>query len=214
MWINLAALVVGMTVGAGFGGVCLDRWARHKHGKSYSKWIKDDFDLQWNIIQRSAFAPHFAPFSDWIQKMSPQFCALYVEAAVAENAPLSQLAGLGYGKALECLIKDYAKTENPGNEAAIEAAPLGACLKQYLQDDLVKNSAELATWLRNDQVHYLRKHEKHGVPELKSLIKLIVSLVEVNQQRKAHESTVSDLRNEMSAKSVAGNGKDGPPKAG
>ncbi|MBL8182155.1 MAG: hypothetical protein JNL64_11170 [Blastocatellia bacterium] len=196
MLLYFAIFVVGAIVGAAI----LDQVIRHKHGKSYSKWIKDDFALQWSLIKDITYSHHFSPFSENIQKLSPQFCTLHAEAAVAERASLPQLAGLAYGKALECLIKDYAKVENPGKDPEIEASPLAACVKNYIHDDLVKNSAELGAWLRNDQMHYVRRHEEHGIDELKALNQLIVSLIEENDRRKSFASTVDTLRKDLNAK--------------
>ena len=121
-WTYVLVFIIGMAVGA----VVLDRVIRHKYGKNYARWIKDDFDLQWQIIRDTTYSHHFSPFSEVIQKISPQFCALYCEASVAEKARLTSVAGLSYGKSLECLIKDYAKLENPGRDSEIESASLSA----------------------------------------------------------------------------------------
>jgi hypothetical protein len=42
-----------------------------------------------------------------ISKVSPDFCAIYEEAFKAEQYSLLLVAGPGYRKALEFLIKDY-----------------------------------------------------------------------------------------------------------
>jgi hypothetical protein len=190
---NVLILAIGMAVGAAL----LDQIIRRKHGKSYSKWIKDDFDLQWDIIRRMTLAHHLPPFSDHVQRISPQFCTIYSEAAVAEKAKLLQVAGIGYGKALEFLIKDYAKTQNSKLDAEIESATLGSCVKTYIKDDLVRDCAELATWLRNDETHYLRRHPDQGVPELKLLINLVVTLVDEGERRRRFGAAANSLRAKM-----------------
>src|SRR3989442_12039733 len=56
-------------------------------------------------------------FDVLIQNLSPTFCKIYTESTVVERDGLLQVCGVGYGKALEFLIKDYAKTENPDHKA-------------------------------------------------------------------------------------------------
>jgi hypothetical protein len=196
---SLMSYIIVAAVSALVGAFVLDRYARIKHGSGYAERIKRDFDLQWRLMRDIVIAHHDSPFSAFIQKLSPQFCLVYGEAAAAESAPLTQLAGLGYGKALELLIKDFAKHENPGNAAAIESAALGTCVKNYLNDDLLKNSAELGVWLRNDQVHYIRKFEEQGVKELKFLIHLVVRLIEESDRRKRFSGEVNELRQRMTS---------------
>lgn len=195
MWELTAAFLVG----TGFGVLLLNIVARYRYGKNYNKWIKQDFELQWRSLQRAGLVRELSPFSDMIQRLSPQFCALYEEAAIAEKAPLPQVAGLAYGKALELLIKDLAKAHNPGLSTHIESIPLAACVRDYIKDDLVRNCAELATWLRNDQMHYVRRHEKHGIEELKKLVYLIVTLIEEGERRRRFATTVGELRDQLTA---------------
>ena len=73
MWRHVAASVLGFALGA----FALDRVVRHRHGKNYNKWIKEDFDLQWSVIQIVGLARAFSPFSKTIQQVSPQFGALF-----------------------------------------------------------------------------------------------------------------------------------------
>jgi hypothetical protein len=194
---DVVSVVVALVVGMLLGAAVLDLAVRYRHGKNYSKWIKQDFDLQWRAMQSVGLVRAFSPFSETIQRISPQFCVIYEEATVSENAPLLQVAGLAYGKALEFLIKDLAKSQNPGREAEIETTALARCVQDYIRDELVRNCAELATWLRNDQMHYVRRHEKHGIEELKKLITLIVALIEEGERRRHFSDTAGRLREEM-----------------
>src|ERR1700722_3371679 len=76
----------------------------------------------------------FAPvsFSEHIRDISPMFCEIYSEADKAEKSQLLQICGVGYRKALEFLIKDYVKSIRPGDTDAIETAPLGTCINNYV----------------------------------------------------------------------------------
>lgn len=52
-------------------------------------------------------------FSQEIKDLSPNFVKIYHQAEQAENTGLSDICGLGYRKALEFLVKDYAIAFNP-----------------------------------------------------------------------------------------------------
>src|SRR5207249_6108225 len=95
-----------------------------------------------------------------------------------ESYGLNQVCGVGYGKALEFLIKDYAKHENPNARAEIERASLSRCIERFISDDGIRNSSDVARWLRNDETHYLRKYAQADIGNLKRLIALTVALIE------------------------------------
>ncbi len=51
--------------------------------------------------------------SEEIRNLSPNFVETYGQAAAAEQYKLNQVAGVGYRKALEFLIKDYCIARHP-----------------------------------------------------------------------------------------------------
>ena len=55
--------------------------------------------------------PPEEPFSDEIKSISPSLIEIYNQAAVAEGYGLKQVAGMGFRKALEFLIKDISFTQ-------------------------------------------------------------------------------------------------------
>ena len=63
------------------------------------------------------------------------FSIIYNQALTAEKYKLDEIAGVGYGKALEFLIKDYVKSNHSGKEAVIEKQSLGDVINNYLRDD-------------------------------------------------------------------------------
>ncbi len=80
--------------------------------------------------------------------------------------------GIGYRKAIEFLIKDYLITTFPDKKEAILKAKLGQCISNYVSDPKVKMCAERATWLGNDETHYVRTWLDKDLQDLKDLIKL------------------------------------------
>lgn len=117
-------------------------------------------------------------FPDVLEKVSPLFCQIFNEAACTEAFKLFNVAGPGYGKALEFLIKDYLITENPNQAEKIKTTWLNALIQDYIQDENIKKCAERATWLRNDETHYTRKWETHDIEDLKHLITLTANWIE------------------------------------
>jgi hypothetical protein len=117
-------------------------------------------------------------FSKEIQELSLNFVEIYNQAFAAEQYRLDQICGPGYRKALEFLIKDYACSEHPSDEAEIKKAFLATCIKQYIDDIRIQQTAERATWLGNDETHYVRKWSDKDIQDLKVLIRLTVNWIE------------------------------------
>jgi hypothetical protein len=84
------------------------------------------------------------------------------------------ISGPGYRKALEFLIKDYLTSLQTTDEAKKDIAdlPLMAAIKKYVTDKRMLTTAERATWLGNDEAHYVRKWEDKDLQDLKNLIQL------------------------------------------
>jgi len=115
-------------------------------------------------------------FQAEISRVSPRFTKIYDQSAAAESADLDELCGPGYRKALEFLIKDYAKslTSGAADRVQIEKTPLGGCIENFISDPRIKSCAKRAAWLGNDETHYLRKWPEKDVQDLKKLIELTV----------------------------------------
>jgi hypothetical protein len=121
---------------------------------------------------------HVAPtFSDQVTKLSPTFVLIYGQAAAAESRRLDQVAGCGYRKALEFLVKDYCVSKDQASKEAIEGEFLGTTIRNRITDTNIKTCAERATWLGNDETHYVRKWADRDVSDLKTLIQLTVNWI-------------------------------------
>lgn len=107
-----------------------------------------------------------------IKKLSPNYVELISQSEAAEAYQLGQIAGVGYRKALEFLIKDYAISKNPDKEEIIKGSFLGNCINNHVNDVNVKECAKRAVWLGNDETHYIRKWEEKDIGDLKILIRL------------------------------------------
>jgi hypothetical protein len=112
-----------------------------------------------------------------VAAISPQFVEIFRQAAAAEGMKLKDVAGCGYRKALEFLIKDYCVARNPGRRDAIERSFLGKVIDDDVDDENIKDCAQRATWLGNDETHYVRVWAEKDITNLKELLALTVSWV-------------------------------------
>lgn len=137
-----------------------------------------DHDRTMRLAQTAPHVPEKESFSDVISLLSPDFCRIYNQAKAAEELGLEQICGVGYRKALEFLVKDYAIGTNPTKAEEIRRAWLGVCIQNHVDDLRVKECAELAAWLGNDETHYVRVWTGKDLGDLKILISLTVNWIE------------------------------------
>ena len=110
-----------------------------------------------------------------------KFIKTYLQSLEAENNGLDEIAGMGYRKAIEYLVKDWAIKTKPEEKVEIEKLWLGQVITNYYDGDL-KEILARATWLGNDQAHYNKLFEDYNISILKELIELI--MVELDRQYK------------------------------
>lgn len=108
-----------------------------------------------------------------LEDISPRFIKVYAQANLAGEMGLDELVGMGYRKALEILVKDYAIRRNPDKEEQIKRNPsLKAIINKYFEDARIKEIARRASWLGNDETHYERRWQDKDIADLKKLMKL------------------------------------------
>lgn len=127
-------------------------------------------------------------FDETITMVSDSFCNIYNQAKTAENMGLNEICGIGYRKALEFLIKDYCKLEYPEEANSIEVKPLKQCIDKYIQNIQIKDCATMATYLGNDETHYIKKWVDKDISDLKKLIKLTLAWIHLNELTKKYKS--------------------------
>jgi hypothetical protein len=118
-------------------------------------------------------------FNEIIVNISQKFISIFNEAETAEYYGLSSLCGAGYRKALEYLIKDYLIKKKPELESVLGKLTLGNCIRGYVDNPNVKDCAQRATWIGNDEVHYIKIWEGKDLSHLKDLISLTISWIEL-----------------------------------
>ena len=127
------------------------------------------------LIKQSS--PKVREFSKTIKELSESFCSIYNDAYAAEQMNLTEITGVGYRKSLEFLIKDYLIQKYPDDKDDIKKKFLGNCIDD-INSERIKEIARRATWLGNDETHYVRKWEDKDITHLKKLIELTVHWIE------------------------------------
>lgn len=120
--------------------------------------------------------PHV--FNPIIKRISPEFIIIYNQSRQAEDLELDKIAGVGYRKALEFLIKDYLVHLDSSRADEIKQQTLGRCINDFVTDANVKNVAKRAVWIGNDETHYVRKWTEKDVTDLKKIIQLVTYWIE------------------------------------
>ena len=133
----------------------------------------------WSLKRVSQGARKIAEYPETIKEVSPSFVSIYQQSDIAEQEGLSEICGVGYRKSLEFLVKDYAIRKHLTHAEEIKKKSLGSCIKDYVTDQRIKTVAERATWLGNDETHYVRKWESKDVTDLKALIRITMLWIEM-----------------------------------
>jgi hypothetical protein len=109
---------------------------------------------------------------DEIKALSPAFVRIWTQAHKAESEGLDEIAGPGYRKALEFLVKDYAISlvTEEDEKTKIKKIPLQSVIKEYLGEDKLHVVSSRAAWLGNDETHYERRWVGKDLRDLKRLI--------------------------------------------
>lgn len=135
------------------------------------------------------------PYSRLIDKRPfySTFIDIYRQARVAELENLDQIAGMGYRKALEFLIKEYAVHLYEQDQNDIQKRPLMQVIENYFKDDkkLVEISKR-AAWLGNDEIHFLKKWVDKDVNDLKAVIIITLQTIEHNESYKDYLNSMPD----------------------
>lgn len=112
-------------------------------------------------------------FPENVSNISEKFIEIYKQSLMAEKYGLNQIAGVGYRKSIEFLIKDYAisKVETESEVESIKSMWLMPVINEHLKEyPKLKALATAGTWIGNDETHYVKTHENKDISDLKRFI--------------------------------------------
>lgn len=147
---------------------------------NYTNERKIKNDIGYNmlkLVNSYPKVPELHQFDENIKELSSNFCEIFNQAYVAEQMNLNEIAGIGYRKALEFLIKDYCIDKNKEEEEKIKKEPLSQVITNYILSDKIKNLAKASIWIGNDETHYVRKYEDKDIKDLKRFISATVAYI-------------------------------------
>ena len=119
-------------------------------------------------------------FSSEINELSPSFIKIFNDAYRAEQVGLTEVVGLGYRRAFEFLIKDYAigKENDEAKKENIKKMQLSQVVNTYFPDGEVKDLLVRAAWIGNDFSHYESRHLNIKLEDLRQLVLISVSKID------------------------------------
>ena len=154
---------------------CVSRDCQHVFIGDYRS--PNNTSSDWRLVGLAPSSPAPVAVPREVAAVSPTFVEIRNQVAAAEALQLDQLVGIGFRKALEFLIKDFAISEHASEKEQILRLNLGQCIDKYVPDGNIKKCAKRATWLGNDETHYLRKWDTKDVNDLKALVTLTVNWI-------------------------------------
>lgn len=119
-------------------------------------------------------------FPPEVNEVSNKFVQIYCEAEFAEQENLKEICGVGYRKSIEFLIKDYLLKKFPDKAEEIKGKSLSNCISEMIDNQKIKDIAQRAAWLGNDETHYFRKWEDRDLTDLKRLIDITVYFISMD----------------------------------
>lgn len=111
-----------------------------------------------------------------IATLYPQFIEIYAQALEAESTGLHLIAGIGYRKSIEYLVKLFLIEQLPEEEDSIKKETLGQSIKR-IKYPSIQNLAKAATWIGNDEAHFVRKHEDYNIEDMQKFILSLCYLI-------------------------------------
>lgn len=107
-----------------------------------------------------------------INETFPEFKDIYDQSLEAESMGLDQIAGIGFRKSLEFLIKSYAISKDPDSQSKIEKETLNNTIQNRYSDfPKIQKLAELAAWIGNDETHFVKKHTEIDINDMKKFLR-------------------------------------------
>jgi len=123
-----------------------------------------------DFIKVAPYNPSPIEFSKEISTLSPSFCDLYNQSKAGEEYGLIGIAGAGYRKSFEFLIKDFCISQHPDEVDVIKKIFLKEVINKYIENTKIKELSKRAAWLGNDEVHYERIWTNKDINDLKKIL--------------------------------------------
>lgn len=122
---------------------------------------------------------HSKPYiSNEIKQISPAFCKIYMQSLTAKGTGLTEIYGMGFRKAIEHLVKDYAIYRKPNEAEQIKNKSLHDCIETYFDESDAKTALLGAKWLGNNETHYVNYNDENDLKYFEIIISDIMHYIE------------------------------------
>ncbi|QAT29220.1 DUF4145 domain-containing protein [Lactiplantibacillus plantarum] len=139
------------------------------------------------LIKYTYQPPIIDEFPREVSEVSPTFKKVYDQALKAEQLGLDQISGIGFRKSVEFLIKDYLIKLKSEPEVDVKSEFLGKSINRIELTSL-KDLTKAATWIGNDETHYVRVWKDKDITDMKAFIRAAVLYISAEYQAAAaHE---------------------------
>lgn len=133
----------------------------------------------WRLGKVEPCEPKPMEISDRVKQLSERYVKIREQVSVAEAAELDEIVGMGLRKALDFLVRDFAKHKRvEADYTEIAEGRLGAVIRKYITDPRMNACAKRAAWLGNDQTHYVVKWEKQDIEDLKRILEVTANWID------------------------------------
>lgn len=105
-----------------------------------------------------------------IRQISSDFYEIYNQCLIAKNDGLNQLYGMGFRKALEKLVTDFAINQNENDTDKILGMSLHNRIETYFKDSDAKTALMACKWLGNNETHYENCNDEQDLQLFEDLI--------------------------------------------
>lgn len=136
-----------------------------------------------------------AQINDDIRNISPVFYEIYNQCMVAKNLGLHQLYGMGFRKALERLVTDFAIKQNSDQVDKILRMSLHDRIKFYFKDSDAKNALMACKWLGNNETHYGNHNSEEDLMLFEELIEDVMYYIhrEIRMEKAKQINTMKGI---------------------
>lgn len=113
---------------------------------------------------------------DNIKEISKDFEEIYTQSETAYQLNLNQIAGMGYRKSIEFLVKDFLIFLNTDDADRIINLTINKAIAE-IDNQKLQNLARMTNYLANDQVHIKTLHPTKDIDDLRDFLKNLVYLI-------------------------------------
>ncbi len=133
-------------------------------------------------------------YDETIATISSDFIKIFNDSCIAEQEGCKSIVGLGYRRALEFLVKDYAIKFNDKDKEEIAVMHLSDVIKKYL-DSQTQELFKKTTWIGNDYSHYSKEYENIDIDDLKQLVLLSADAIKKDVKIREYMSKIKHKSN-------------------